>query len=168
MLKGIENCLDEDISPAAVNKNDITHMIHKYLGSRLQQHCWSSLPYRTKHVATMASAPLRLSLVMKAMQTVCTHYRGVVRESKAHSKKKLKKIRRSRRKAVRTDLFLRGFIPIEKKRKYENEEDNGSSDSYDYLDEVAMVCKQEERDRIDGIVAEHLAVFQVSEFLLGR
>ena len=30
MLQGIEDYLDEDIAPAAVNKNDITHMLHKY------------------------------------------------------------------------------------------------------------------------------------------
>ena len=36
MLQGIENYLDEDIAPATVNKNDITHMIHKYFGSRLK------------------------------------------------------------------------------------------------------------------------------------
>ena len=30
MLQGIENYLEEDIAPAAVNKNDITHMLHKY------------------------------------------------------------------------------------------------------------------------------------------
>ena len=30
MLQGIEDYLDENIAPAAVNKNDITHMLHKY------------------------------------------------------------------------------------------------------------------------------------------
>ena len=119
MLQGIDNYLDEDIAPAAVNKNDITHMFHKYFGSRLQEHCWSSLPYRTKHVATMASAPVRLSLVMKAMKTVCTYYRGVVRESKAKRKKAKIERKRIRRHKFRTDLIARGLMTIESKKKLE-------------------------------------------------
>ena len=165
MLQGIENYLDEDIAPAAVNKNDITHMFHKYFGSSLQQHCWSSLPYKTKQVATMASAPVRLSLVMKAMKTVCNHYRGVVRESKANRKKKLKERKRIRRHKFRTDMIARGLMTIEKKRKLEKEEEDESSDDYDVW---SGVVNQAELDRLDGIVSEHLAVFEVSEFLLGR
>ena len=30
MLQGIENYLDEDLAPAAINKDDITQMLHKY------------------------------------------------------------------------------------------------------------------------------------------
>ena len=63
------------------------------------------------------------------------------------------------------------------KRKYEQVEEDGSSDSCDALDEVPRALDQaervriaeidqSERVRIDGIVAERLAVFEVSEFLL--
>ena len=164
ILQGIENYLDEDIAPAAVNKNDITHMFHKYFGSRLQQHCWSSLPYRTKHVATMASAPVRLSLVMKAMKTVCNHYHGVVRESKATRKKAKKERKRTRRHKFRTDLIARGLMTIESKKKLEKEEDEEDADSQSYDDWNDWY----ESVRIDGIAAEHLTLLKVSELFLGR
>ena len=113
----------------------------------------------------MASAPVRLSLVMKAMKTVCNHYHGVVRESKANRKKAKKERKRIRRHKFRTDLIARGLMTIEAKKKYEKEEEETDSEDYDVWS-VAM--DKNERHRIDGIVAEHLAVFQVSEFLLGR
>ena len=113
----------------------------------------------------MASAPVRLSLVMKAMKTVCTYYREVVRESKAKRKKAKKERKRIRRHEFRTVLIARGLMTIEKKRKREKEEEDGSSDDYDVW---SGVVNQAELDRIDGIVAEHLALFEVSEFLLGR
>ena len=115
----------------------------------------------------MTSAPVRLSLVMAAMQTLCTHYRRIVLESDANRKQKLKERQRSRRKQLRTDLIARGML-TEKKRKYEQVEKDGSSDSCDALDEVPMALDQAERVRIDGIVAEHLTLFQVSELFLGR
>jgi len=59
-------------------------------------------------------------------------------------------------------------MTIEMKRTCEKEEEDGSSDGYDVLDEVPRILDQAERVRIDGIVAEHLAVFEVSEFLLGK
>ena len=102
---------------------------------------------------------------MKAMQTLCTHYRRIVLESNANRKQQLKERQRSRRKALRTDLIARGML-TEKKRKYEKVEEDGSSDSCDALDEVPWALDQAERVRIDGIVAERLAVFEVSEFLL--
>ena len=55
-----------------------------------------------------------------------------------------------------------------KKRKYEQVEKDGSSDSCDAFDEVPRALDQTERVRIDGIVAEHLTLFQVSELFLGR
>ena len=112
----------------------------------------------------MTSAPVRLSLVMKAMQTLCTHYRRIILESNANRKQQLKERQRNRRNALRTDLIQRGFIT--KKRKYEKVEEDGSSDSCDALDEVPWALDQAERVRIDGIAAERLAVFEVSEFLL--
>ena len=113
----------------------------------------------------MASAPVRLSLVMKAMKTVCTYYREVVRESKAKRKKAKKERKRIRRHEFRTDLIARGLMTIEAKKKYEKEEEETDSEDYDVWS-VAM--DKNERHRIDGIVAEHLAVFEVSGFLLGR
>ena len=97
--------------------------------------------------------------------TVCNHYREVVRESKANRKKKLKERKRIRRHKFRTDLIARGLMTIEKKRKLEKEEEDESSDDYDVW---SGVVNQAELDRLDGIVSEHLAVFEVSEFLLGR
>ena len=52
-------------------------------------------------------------------------------------------------------------MTIESKKKLEKEEEG--TDSHD---EYSVVMDQNERHRIDGIVAEHLAVFEVSEFLL--
>ena len=97
--------------------------------------------------------------------TVCNHYREVVRESKANRKKKLKERKRIRRHKFRTDMIARGLMTIEKKRKLEKEEEDGNSDDYDVW---SGVVNQAELDRFDGIVSEHLAVFEVSEFLLGR
>ena len=113
----------------------------------------------------MTSAPVRLSLVMAAMNTVCTHYRGVVRESKANRKKAKKERKRTRIHKFRTDLIARGLMTIEKKRQYEKEEEEIDSDDYDVW---SGVVDEAELARIDGIVAEHLAVFEVSEFLLGK
>ena len=62
-------------------------------------------------------------------------------------------------------MIARGLMTIEKKRKLEKEEEDGSSDDYDVW---SGVVNQAELDRLDGIVSEHLAVFEVSEFLLGR
>ena len=126
----------------------------------------------------MTSAPVRLSLVMKAMQTLCTHYRRIVLESDANRKQQLKERQRSRRKSIRIYLIARGML-TGKKRKYEQVEEDGSSDSCDALDEVPRALDQaervriaeidqSERVRIDGIVAERLAVFEVSEFLFKR
>ena len=53
----------------------------------------------------------------------------------------------------------------EKKIKYEKEEEETDSEDYDVW---STVLDKAERVRIDGIVAEHLAVFEVSEFLLGK
>ena len=56
-------------------------------------------------------------------------------------------------------------MTIESQKKLEKEEeDTGSEDG----DVWSTVMDKNERLRIDGIVAEHLAVFEVSEFLLGR
>ena len=62
-------------------------------------------------------------------------------------------------------MIARGLMTIEKKRKLEKEEEDESSDDYDVW---SGVVNQAELDRFDGIVSEHLAVFEVSEFLLGR
>ena len=114
----------------------------------------------------MASAPVRLSLVMKAMQTVCNHYRGVVRDIKANRKRKLKEGKRNSRDKYRKILMERGYITIGMKRRWEKKEEEDDSDGYGVLDEAPRKWDQAERVRIDGIVAEHLAVFEVSEFLL--
>ena len=111
----------------------------------------------------MTSAPVRLSLVMKAMKTVCNHYRGIVRESNANRKQKLKERKRIRRHKFRTDLIARGLMTIEKKRQYEKEEEEVDSDDYDVW---SGVVDEAELARIDGIAAERLAVFEVSELLL--
>ena len=60
-------------------------------------------------------------------------------------------------------MIARGLMTIEKKRKLEKEEEDESSDDYDVW---SGVVNQAELDRLDGIVSEHLAVFEVSEFLL--
>ena len=112
----------------------------------------------------MASAPVRLSLVMKAMQTVGNHYRGVVREIKANRSKVKKERKRTRRHKFRTDLIARGLITIESKKLEKEEEETDSEDG----DVWSTVMDKSERLRIDGNVAEHLAVFEVSEFLLGK
>ena len=109
----------------------------------------------------MTSAPVRLSLVMKAMDTVSTHYRGVVRESKANRKKAKQERKRARRHKFRTDLIARGLMTIESKKKLEKEEEGTDSE-----DEYSVVMDKNEQHRIDGIVAERLAVFEVSELLL--
>ena len=113
----------------------------------------------------MTSAPVRLSLVMNAMNTVCTHYRGVVRESKANRKKAKKERKRTRRHKFRTDLIARGLMTIESKKKLEKEEEETDSEDGDVW---STVMDKSERLRIDGIVAEHLTLFQVSEFFIGR
>ena len=113
----------------------------------------------------MVSAPVRLSLVMKAMQTVGNHYRGVVREIKANRSKVKKERKRTRRHKFRTDLIARGLMTIESKKKLEKEEEETDSEDGDVW---STVMDKSERLRIDGIVAEHLAVFEVSEFLLGK
>ena len=102
---------------------------------------------------------------MKAMKTVCNHYHGVVRESKANRKKVKKERKRARRHKFRTDLIARGLMTIESKKKLEKEEEETDSEDGDVW---STVMDKSERLRIDGIVAEHLAVFQVSELLLGR
>ena len=109
----------------------------------------------------MTSAPVRLSLVMKAMKTVCTHYRGVVREIKANRSKVKKERKRTRRHKFRTDLIARGLMTIESKKKLEKAEEGTDSE-----DEYSVVMDKNEQHRIDGIVAERLAVFEVSELLL--
>ena len=114
----------------------------------------------------MTSAPVRLSLVMNAMNTVCTHYRGVVRDIKANRKRKLKEGKRSSGDKYRKLLIDRGIITIGMKRRWENKEDEDDSDGYGVLDEAPRKWDQAERVRIDGIVAERLAVFEVSELLL--
>ena len=43
-------------------------------------------------------------------------------------------------------------------------EEEADSDGYGVLDEAPRKWDQAERVRIDGIVAEHLTLFQVSEF----
>ena len=113
----------------------------------------------------MASAPVRLSLVMKALQTVGNHYRGVVRDIKANRKRKLKEGKRSSGDKYRKLLIDRGIITIGMKRRWEKKEED-DSDGYGVLDEAPRKWDQAERVRIDGIVAERLAVFEVSEFLL--
>ena len=55
-----------------------------------------------------------------------------------------------------------------KKRKYEQVEEDGSSDSCDALDEVPRALDQAERVRIDGIAAEHLTLLKVSALFLGN
>ena len=110
----------------------------------------------------MTSAPVRLSLVMKAMNTVCTHYRGVVRESKANRKKAKKERKRTRIHKFRTDLIARGLMTIESKKKLEKEDEEEDADSQSYDDWNDWY----ESVRIDGIAAERLAVFEVSELLL--
>ena len=102
---------------------------------------------------------------MKAMQTLCTHYRRIVLESDANRKQKFKQLQRSRRKSLRTDLIARGLMTIESKKKLEKEEEETDSEDGDVW---STVMDKNERLRIDGIVAEHLAVFEVSEFLLGK
>ena len=116
----------------------------------------------------MTSAPVRLSLVMKAMQTVGNHYRGVVRDIKANRKRKLKEGRRNARAKWRKDHVDRGIMSIEMNRLCEKAEEDSSSDSecYGVLYEAPRKRDQAERVRIDGIVAERLAVFEVSELLL--
>ena len=57
-------------------------------------------------------------------------------------------------------------MTMESKKKLEKEEEGTDSEDVDVWSGVVM--NQAELDRIDGIVAEHLAVFEVSEFLLGR
>ena len=52
------------------------------------------------------------------------------------------------------------------KRRWEKKEEEDDSDGYGVLDEAPRKWDQAERVRIDGIVAERLAVFEVSEFLL--
>ena len=62
----------------------------------------------------------------------------------------------------------RGYITIGMKRRWENKEEEDDSDGYGVLDEAPRKWDQAERIRIDGIVAEHLTLFQVSELFLGR
>ena len=113
----------------------------------------------------MTSAPVRLSLVMKAMKTVCTHYGGVVRERKANRKKANKERRRIRRHKFRTDMIAHGLMTEAKKMELEKEEEEEEADSQNY-DNWNETLDQAERVRIDGIAAERLAVFEVSELLL--
>ena len=112
----------------------------------------------------MAIAPVRLSLVMAAMNTVCTHYRGVVRESKANRKKAKKERKRTRIHKFRTDLIARGLMTIESKKKLEKEDEEEDADSQSYDDWNDWY----ESVRIDGIAAEHLTLLKVSELFLGN
>ena len=113
----------------------------------------------------MTSAPVRLSLVMAAMQTLCTHYRRIVRESKANRKKAKKERKRTRIHKFRTDLIARGLMTIESKKKLEKEDEEEDADSQSY-DDWNDSNDLYEIVRIDGIAAERLAVFEVSELLL--
>ena len=54
-------------------------------------------------------------------------------------------------------------MTIESKKKLEKEEEGTDSEDDDVW---SLVLDQAERVRIDGIVAERLAVFEVSELLL--
>ena len=112
----------------------------------------------------MTSAPVRLSLVMKAMDTVSTHYRGVVRESKANRKKAKQERKRARRHKFRTDLIARGLMTIESKKKLEKEDEEENADSQSYDDWNDWY----ESVRIDGIAAEHLTLLKVSALFLGN
>ena len=56
-------------------------------------------------------------------------------------------------------------MTIESEKKLEKEEEETDSEDGDVW---STVMDKSERLRIDGIVAEHLAVFEVSEFLLGK
>ena len=107
-------------------------------------------------------------LLVGEAATVCNHYREVVRESKANRKKKLKERKRIRRHKFRTDLNARGLMTMESKKKLEKEEECTESEDVDVWSGVDLWSGGGVDDQIDGIVAEHLAVFQVSEFLLGR
>ena len=104
---------------------------------------------------------------MKAMNTVCTHYRGVVRESKANRKKAKKERKRIRRHKFRTDLIARGLMTIESKKKLEKEDEEEDADSQSY-DDWNDSNDLYEIVRIDGIAAEHLTLLKVSALFLGN
>ena len=57
-------------------------------------------------------------------------------------------------------------MTIESKKKLEKEEEGTDSEDVDVWSGVDRSVSPSELDRIDGIVAERLAVFEVSEFLL--
>ena len=113
----------------------------------------------------MASAPVRLSLVMAAMNIICIDYRQRVRESKATMKKTKKERKGIRRDKFRTKLIARGMMTIEAKKQYEKEE--YEEDSYDE-DAVSDGSDEAELARIDGMEREHRTMFHVSEFFIGR
>ena len=82
MMSWSQNCYAWVISRFYFNSAVIKH------GSKLQRQCRIPSHIGQTHVATMASAPVRLSLVMAAMKFLCIDYRQTVRGNNAKRKKK--------------------------------------------------------------------------------